>query len=382
MTLHVQHHVKPDGRDLWLYAPTPFAAPSPDLVAACPQRGESGGNHLRWHPLRGEWIIYAGARQGRTFLPPPDWNPLAPTSDPAHPSELPAGDWQVAVFENLFPALHGTALAPLPPLPQDVITAPSGGRCEVVVYTQDPTTSLAALPVAQVELVLAVWAERTAALGRRADVAYVFPFENRGVEVGVTLQHPHGQIYAYPFVPPAIERELTVQRSYHAHHGRGPLTQLIEDEVTASVRMLHTGEHAVAFVPACARWAYEIWIAPRRAVATLAELTELERHSLAVALSVALRKLDGLWQRPMPYVLTVHQAPSRGEHPGAHAHIEIYPWLRMKDRLKYLAGSEVGAGAFTADTLPEAKAAELRAVEIASEPAPPPSATTPGEGLR
>lgn len=370
MTLHVQHHVKPDGRDLWLYAPNPFPPPDPELIAACPRRGEGGGNHLRWHPLRGEWIIYAGARQDRTFLPPADWNPLAPTADPARPSEVPAGAWRVAVFENRFPALLGSAPAPMPPLPQDVVSAPSGGRCEVVVYTQDPSSSLAALPVEHVDLVLAVWAERTAALGARPDVAYVFPFENRGVEVGVTLQHPHGQIYAYPFVPPVIDRELSVQRSYHAHHQRGPLTQLIADEVAEGVRMLHAGEHAVAFVPACARWAYEIWIAPRRPVATLAELADGERRSLAVALSVALRKLDGLWQRPMPYVLTVHQAPGRGDHPGAHAHLEVYPWLRMPDRLKYLAGSEVGAGAFTADTLPEAKAAELRAVEVTGEVRP------------
>jgi UDPglucose--hexose-1-phosphate uridylyltransferase len=171
-------------------------------------------------------------------------------------------------------------------------------------------------------------------------------------------------------VPPSIERALTVQREYHAKHERGPLTQLIADELDAGVRMLHTGEHAVAFVPACARWAYEIWVAPRRAVPTLVELTDAERHSFALALSIALRKLDGLWQRPMPYVLSVQQAPARGEHPGAHVHIEIYPWARMPGRLKYLAGSEVGVGAFTADTLPEAKAAELRAVVVPDEHVP------------
>jgi UDPglucose--hexose-1-phosphate uridylyltransferase len=232
------------------------------------------------------------------------------------------------------------------------------------VFTQDARTSLGALPVEHIDLVLQVWADRTRALAARDDVAYVFVFENRGVEVGVTLAHPHGQIYAYPFVPPIVARELELQRAYFASHGHSLLGALIADEIKADQRTLHVSTHAIAWLPVCARWAYELWVAPRRAAATLADLSEAERQELAHALQLALRKLDGLWQRPMPYVLTLHQAPPRGEHPYAHVHFEIYPWLRMPDRLKYLAGSEVGAGVFTADTLPEAKAAELRAVEL------------------
>jgi len=348
---------KPDGRDLILYGRAPI-----DPAITAPAAGHAGQRsaHLRWHPLRGEWVVYAGHRQDRTFLPPADWNPLAPTTSPDHPTEVPAGAWDVAVFENLFSALGTTT----PPPPESVATAPAGGRCEVVVFTQDPRTSLGALPLDRIELVLEVWADRTQALAERDDVAYVFAFENRGVEVGVTLAHPHGQIYAYPFVPPVLERELARQEAHFANRRESLLGAMIADELAADQRTLYVGPHAVTFLPVCARWAYELWIAPIRPAATLAALADDERRDLARALQLALRKLDGLWQRPMPYVLAVHQAPARGAHPYAHLHIEIYPWLRMPGRLKYLAGSEVGAGVFTADTLPEAKAAELRAVVV------------------
>ena len=350
---------KPDGRDLILYGRAPI-----DPAITAPAAGDAGQRsaHLRWHPLRGEWVVYASHRQDRTFLPPADWNPLAPATSADHPTEVPAGAWDVAVFENLFSALGTTPGAEVATRP--VATAAAGGRCEVVVFTQNPATSLGALPLEHLELVLEVWADRTRALAARDDVAYVFAFENRGVEVGVTLSHPHGQIYAYPFVPPVFARELALQEAHFASHGESLLGRMIADELVADERTLYVGPHAVTFLPVCARWAYELWVAPIRPVATLAALADDERHDFARALQLALRKLDGLWQRPMPYVLAVHQAPARGEHPYAHVHIEIYPWLRMPGRLKYLAGSEVGAGVFTADTLPEAKAAELRAVVV------------------
>jgi UDPglucose--hexose-1-phosphate uridylyltransferase len=354
MTIHKRDLIKPDGRKLALYGRAPI---DPAITATSPSSDPSAsGSHVRWHPLRGEWVVYASHRQHRTFLPPPAWNPLAPATDPAHPTEVPAGAWEVAVFDNLFPALGNSGQ----PAPREIVDArPCHGTCEVVVFTQDPAQSLGSLPLDRIELVLAVWADRTRVLRERADVAYVFPFENRGVEVGVTLQHPHGQIYAYPFVPPIAERAIALQRDTP-----GLLATLFADEIAADVRTLYVSEHSIAVVPVCARWAYEIWVAPRRAIATLDQLGDDERLDLARALQLALRKLDALWQRPMPYVLAVHQAPVRGDHPHVHLHIEIYPWARMPGRLKYLAGSEVGAGVFTADSLPEAKAAELRAVEI------------------
>lgn len=360
MVMHRLALTKPDGRALTLYGREPI---DPSIEAPAAGMAAGASSHLRWHPLRGEWVIYAGHRQNRTFLPPPEWNPLAPTSDPAHPTEVPAGRWDVAVFDNLFSAL-GSSVAP----PREIVdTAPGLGTTEVVVYTQDPTTSLGALDLDHIALIIEVWADRTNRLGARDDVAYVLPFENRGVEVGVTLHHPHGQIYAYPFVPPVVERQVELQRRHHQQHGRGLLDDLIAAEREAEQRTLYVGEHALTWVPVCARWAYEIWVAPLRPVATLAQLEPEERSDLARALQIALRKLDRLWDQPMPYVLAVYQAPTREPHPFVHVHFEILPWLRMPKRQKYLAGSEVAAGVFTADTLPEAKAAELRAVEISHD---------------
>jgi UDPglucose--hexose-1-phosphate uridylyltransferase len=186
--------------------------------------------------------------------------------------------------------------------------------------------------------------------------------------VGATLHHPHGQIYAYPFVPPVQARELAQQRAYLAEHGRG----LLEDHVAAELgdgrRLVYTGDDAVAFVPVWARWAYEVWVVPRVPAPTLAELTVAQRADLARALKTVVLAYDGLWGTPMPYVMVFHQAPSDGEeHPEAHVHVEFYPAFRSPGRVKYLAGSEVGAGMFTNDSIPEAKAAELRAVPVSLE---------------
>ena len=191
------------------------------------------------------------------------------------------------------------------------------------------------------------------------------PFENRGVEVGVTIQHPHGQVFAYPFLPPVAVRELEQQRQYLEKHRRGLLEDLIGAEIADGRRIVDATDEALAFVPVCARYAYEVWVAPRRAFPSLADLDASTRAAFARALKIVLMKFDALWQRPFPYVMVVHQAPTDGaSHPETHVRLELYPAYRMRDRLKYLAGSEPGAGVFTADTLPEERAAELRAVAI------------------
>ena len=358
--MHKQVLTKPDGRALALYARTPLPdgieAPSPNTAAHAPNA------HLRWHPLRGEWVAYASHRQNRTFLPPPEYNPLAPTTDPAQPTEVPQGPWEVAVFENLFPTL---ALAAHDPPDLMVPTRAGLGVCEVVVFTQDARATLGTLPLWHLELLIDVWADRYEELGSRPEIAYVFPFENRGVEVGVTLHHPHGQIYAYPVVPPVPARELEQQRAYHDQHGRGLLEDLIDEEIAEGTRLVYESEAAVAFMPVCARYSYEVWVAPRRGAPSFAALTRDERREFARALKTVLLKFDGLWNKPFPYILAFHQAPTDGTaHPEAHLHAEFYPAYRMPGRLKYLAGSEIGAGVFTADTLPEEKVKELQAVAV------------------
>jgi UDPglucose--hexose-1-phosphate uridylyltransferase len=358
--MHKRELRKPDGRILRLYShrplPEAIAAPSPNSVPDAPNP------HLRWHPLRSEWVAYAGHRQHRTFLPPSEYNPLAVTTDPAHPTELPPGPWDVAVFDNLFPTLAQSAHDP-PEL--SVPTLPARGACEVVVFTQEATATLGSLSLPHIELIIDVWAERYDELSTLPDVLYVYPFENRGVEVGVTLHHPHGQIYAYPFVPPVPGRELEQQRAHYDRHGRGLLEDIVAREISDGVRLVYRGPHVVAFVPVYARYPYEVWIAPERGAPSMSSLSRDERRDFARALKTVLLKFDRLWSTPFPYVLAFHQAPTDGAlHPEAHLHAEFYPAYRMRGRLKYLAGSELGAGVFTADTVPEETVKELQAVDV------------------
>jgi UDPglucose--hexose-1-phosphate uridylyltransferase len=295
-------------------------------------------------------------------MPPPEYNPLAPTRDPQFPTELPQGRYDVAVFDNRFPSM---ALAAHDPPASIVETLPAKGACEVVVFTQDPQASLSSLEIDHLDLLLQVWGDRTRVLGANEQIQYVLPFENKGVEVGVTLHHPHGQIYAYPFVPPVPARMLEMQQAYYQENQRGLLADLIQKEIAATARIIYQDEYAIAFVPVCARYPYEVWIAPIQPVATFVELTAEQRWGLARALKTVTLKYDGLWNRPFPYLMAWFQAPTDGKvHPEAHLHAQFYPPYRTKDRLKYLAGTELAAGMFANDALPEEKAKELQAVAV------------------
>ena len=352
--------VKPDGRPMSLYSRRPIAEA---IEATNPKHDPvTGMPHFRWHPLRGEWVAFASHRQNRTFLPPKEYNPLAPSRSNEFPTELPLGDYDIAVFENLFTSMNPRAeVAPSEYVP----TRPGNGTTEVVVFTQDPEQTLGRLPLSQIELLLKVWADRTRALGATDQVQYVLPFENRGVEVGVTLHHPHGQIYAYPFVPPVPAKMQEAQARYFAEHERGLLEDILSQERSASSRVIYDDGSVVAFVPAFARYPYEVWIAPERRVPSLSILSNEETVCLARALKTVLLKYDGLWQRPFPYLMALYQAPTDGgAHPEFHFHIEFYPPYRTREKLKYLAGTEIGGGIFVNDALPEEKAAELKAVEV------------------
>ena len=363
--MHILDLTKPDGRNLTLYSARPIA---PDLVAPSPFPEPQGANpHLRWHPLRGEWVTYAAYRQNRTYQPPPQYNPLAVTLDAANPTELPAGEYEIAVFDNRFPAL---ALASHDPPLLTVPTAPANGHCEVVVFTQDPLAALWGLPLSRLELLLEVWADRTTRTGALANINYVLPFENRGAEVGVTLHHPHGQIYAYPFVPPLPARMLAQEQAYFDQHGSSLLCDLARDEAAAGVRLLYEGEYAIAFVPPCARYPYEVWLMPTAPTKDFAALTLPQREDLARALKTVLLKYEHLWDRPFPYLMSWYQAPTDGRpHPETQLHAEFLPPYRTRDRLKYLAGTELGAGMFAMDVLPETTAHDLQQVAVRLEDA-------------
>lgn len=349
---------KPDGRALYLYS----NAPIPEgIVATNPNHEKMNPTpHMRWHPLRQEWVIYANHRQNRTFLPPKDYSPLALSVNPNFPTEMPVGDYEVAVFENLFPSMNLTT-EESPQL--NVPTQSAKGVCEVVVFTHDPDTAMAYLPLERIALILKVWGERTRELGKIPEIHYVLPFENKGVEMGVTLHHPHGQIYAYPFIPPVQATMLTSMKKHFEQHGTSLLGRILDDEVREGKRIIIETEHTVAFIPVFARYPFETWIVPKRPVQYLFELEEKEVVDFAQTLKTLLLKFDGLWERPFPYLMTINQAPvDENPHPYSHLFFQITPPYRSKDRLKYLAGTELGAGIFVNDSLPEEKASELRNV--------------------
>ena len=319
---------------------------------------------LRFDPLRREWVAYATERNDRTFLPT-SFCPLCP-SGPGGTSEVPLDTFEVVVFENRFPAFG-------PDRVRDRPVRPSSTGCEVIVYTPEHALTLARLPHDRVRLLVDVWAERYADLGGRPEVQYVYIFENKGEEVGVTLHHPHGQIYALPFVPPFAQAELAAAREHLDSTG----TCLHCDQVAreaAGPRSVMASEGMVAFVPNAARWPYELHLYPRRHVASIAELDADERDLLATALLTVTGAYDAHFGFSTPYVMALHQAPTDGrEWPEAHLHFEFYPPHRRPDRLKYLAGVELGAGTFVNDTRPEETAAHLRrAVEaaVAARPVP------------
>lgn len=361
--MHCMELVKPDGRRLTLYGRAPVTSVT-DAPSPFPQPLHANP-HLRWHPLRGEWISYAAYRQDRTFQPPPQYNPLAAGADPAHPTELPRGEYEIAVFDNRFPTLTAAAHDP----PQLIVpSAAATGQCEVVVFTQDAASALGALETGRIDLLLQVWADRGARLAASAGIAYVLPFENRGAEVGVTLHHPHGQIYAYPFVPPVPRRMLARERVFYREHGCALLVDLARREAECGQRLLYLGPHALAFVPACARYPYEVWVMPIAQTDSFAALSAPQRADLARALKTVLLKYDGLWRRPFPYLMAWFQAPTDGRaHPETQLHAEFYPPCRTRERLKYLAGTELAAGMFAMDALPEDKARELQQVQVSLE---------------
>jgi len=300
----------------------------------------------RFEELRGEEVVYAIHRQERTFLPARDHCPLCPTAPGKAQTEIPFPAFEIAVFDNRFPAFQ----------------APNGAA-EVVVYTDDHDASFGTLPPERAEDLMWVWRHRYMELGVREDIDYVFIFENRGVEVGVTLHHPHGQIYGYPFLPPVPALELAADERLA---GCAPC-ELLRRELEDGRRVIHENDSVVVYVPYAARWAYEAHVVLREHRPSLLDCDAEELRLLSGALQTLARGYDALFDRPFPYVMAVHQAPTASApHPAAatagqgHLHVEFYPPLRTADKLKYLAGSEQGAGTFISDTLPEESAAKLR----------------------
>ncbi|MGW0434439.1 galactose-1-phosphate uridylyltransferase [Micromonospora sp. NPDC003197] len=323
-------------------------------------------SELRYDPVLDEWVAIAAHRQSRTHLPSSDECPLCPSTFDRL-SEIPAPDYDVAVFENRFPAFsHRAPDSPVGALVQSGPTAASrsgAGRCEVVCFTAEHGGSFASLSPSRVRTVVEAWADRTTELSARDDVELVFCFENRGEEIGVTLHHPHGQIYGYPIVPPRVCQMLTSARRYATERsGANLFADLLAAERAAGERIVAENEHWTAFVPAAARWPYEVHLYPHRRVPDLPALSAAERDTFGPIYLDVLRRFDGLFRLPMPYVSAWYQAPTRVDRDLAYLHLQLFTIRRAPGKLKYLAGSESAMGVFINDIRPEEAAGQLREV--------------------
>jgi len=326
----------------------------------------------RWHPLREEWVIIAAHRQDRP------WNGEILEHDHAElPGYLPdcylcPGNTRISgkrnddysrtfVFDNDHPCVGDDAPANLKTPTGLYLNRPARGIARVVCYSPKHNLTLAELDVSEIENLLQVRREQYLDLSALSDINHVLIFENKGEAVGVSNPHPHCQIYATNFVFKTIETEARVSDRHYAETGRVLFQDILQAEHDDGRRIICESDSAVAFMPYFARYAYEVYVAPKRTHTSLTTLDQSEVRDFAETLRCLLVKLDNLWRLPFPYVMTLHQAPTNGvDHKGFHFHIEIHPPMRRPNLLKYLAGPEIGGGNFLSDTAPEEKAAELR----------------------
>ncbi|GII78983.1 galactose-1-phosphate uridylyltransferase [Sphaerisporangium rufum] len=315
-------------------------------------------SEMRHDPILDEWVAVAGHRQTRTFLPPADQCPLCPSA-PGRQTEIPAPGYDVVVFENRFPSFSTEPVELSATGALGEVRAGTG-RCEVVCFTDDHDSSFSALSPEQVSLVMAAWADRTTELAAIPGVEQVFCFENRGAEIGITLHHPHGQIYGYPYVTPRTRRMLASAERHRERTGGNLFADVLAAERRARVRVVAADEHWTAFVPAAARWPFEVHIYPNRQVPDLPALTDAERDSFGPLYTGVLRRLDAMFDVAMPYIAAWHQAPVRTGRDLSYLHLELFSVRRAPGKLKYLAGSESAMGAFVNDVRPEEAARMLR----------------------
>ena len=330
-----------------------------------PSEEQPGIGELRLDPLVNEWVAMAAHRQGRIFLPPKELCPLCPTTGELL-TEVPESDFEVVVFDNRSPSLR-------PPdgdfsLPDlvgaDTDEGVAAGKCEVICFTADHGGAFKSLSAQRVRTLLEAWIDRTRELSELPYIAHIAPFENRGEEIGVTLAHPHGQIYAYSYLPPRVAKMLEVARAHHAKTGRVLFDDVVARELRDEVRVITRNEHWLAYTPYASRYPFEIHIAPLQPVADLTELTPAARDSFpAIAIEI-MQRLDGVFGVDMAYIAAWHQAPVRTALDILRLHWQITSVRRAPGKLKYLAGSESAMGAFIMDMKPEQSAQQLKDVKL------------------
>ncbi|MBD1147864.1 galactose-1-phosphate uridylyltransferase [Pelagibacterales bacterium SAG-MED31] len=304
--------------------------------------------HMRWNPARQEWVTYSSTRKARTTFPPKEYCPLCPGAELNFPTEIPFKNFEVAIFPNRWASFNKNNEQILI---NDLEAKPSNGECEVVVYSSNHLDTIAQMQLDRIELLFHSWSDRYIRLLERNDIKYVMPFENRGEECGVTLHHPHGQIYAYPFIPPVIQKEI------YAFNKENFILKLMSS--LEKKYFVYQDDYVIAAIPPFARYAYEIWIIPKRQIAGPWQFTNQEYNSFALALKKVVKGYDNFLGKRCPYIMGLHAAPKLDDK-NFHFHMEFYPPLRHGDNPKVLAGSESMAGVFIMDVFPEETAIELR----------------------
>ncbi len=320
---------------------------------------------LRLDQLVNEWIAMASHRQGRIFLPPKELCPLCPTTGELL-TEIPESDFEVVVFDNRSPSLRPpTGDWALPDqVGPDTDLGSAAGKCEVICFTAQHGNAFKDLTPARVRVLLEAWIDRTAELSQESFIEHIAPFENRGEEIGVTLTHPHGQIYAYSFIPPRVEKMLAAANKYKASTGKVLFDEVVAREIRDEERIIARNDRWIAFVPYAARYPFEIHVAPLNPVADLTGLTDQDRDAFAPIALEVMKRLDGVFGIDMAYIAAWHQAPVRVGRDVLRLHWQITSVRRAPGKLKYLAGSESAMGAFIMDMRPEQSAAQLREVVL------------------
>lgn len=293
-------------------------------------------SELRWHPLLREWIVVTTHRQGRPQLPQ-NWCPFCPGS-----GQVPER-YDVYLYPNDYPAFSFED----PDAP---------GACDVVLYSPDHHRLPSELPLSQWEKVVALWTRRTDELCADSRVKHVAVFENTGEAVGVTMPHPHGQIYAFPFVPPRVEREWAAASDFRLREKGCLHCDVLRSQQQEPIRVVEENRYFTAFVPSFARFPYEMQLFLNRHTRSLPELRDEEAHSLAGMLLSLRKRYDGLFGKPMPLMMMLHQT--------MHFYVEFLPLQRSAEKLKFLASVESSLGTFLEDVNPEGAAEALRKTSV------------------
>lgn len=310
---------------------------------------------LRWNPTVREWVSTASHRQHRPQMPT-DWCPFDPGS-----GRVP-DNYDVYLYPNDFAAFSIPPSEPAIEGDDFYRVERSRGKCDVVLYHPDHNKSLPQLSIDHITRVVRLWRTRFTELKATPGIRYVLIFENKGAVIGVTMPHPHGQIYSFPFIPPRLKLEVAAARAHWRKNRHCLYCDILKKERRDGRRAVAENHAFTAFVPFYARWPYEVHIFSRRHLGALDEFRASEEKALAEMLKCVTMKYDHLYGFSFPYMMLLHQSPTRGQYPYFHFHIEFYPPHRSKDKLKYLASVETGAGTFLNDSLAEEKAAELRAI--------------------